>query len=176
MDIRDVLADAFGRIIEEVDRATNGLPAEGLTFRPDSNANSIAWLVWHLTRVQDDHIAHLAGWDQAYVSDRWAERLGLPPDVTDLGYGHTSAQVGAIRPATPDTLMAYHRAVSERTLAYLRLLDANELAAIVDERWDPPVTAAVRIVSVISDCLQHAGQANYVRGLFERSADEAHRT
>ena len=48
-----------------------------------------------------------------------------------------------------------------------RLTDAD-LGRIVDERWDPPVTLGVRLISVISDGLQHAGQAAYVRGLAER--------
>jgi len=41
----------------------------------------------------------------------------------------------------------------------------TELDRIVDRRWDPPVTVGVRLVSVADDCLQHAGQAAYARGL-----------
>jgi hypothetical protein len=38
---------------------------------------------------------------------------------------------------------------------------------VVDASWDPPVTLGVRLVSVISDDLQHAGQAAYLRGMIE---------
>lgn len=168
MDTDDILADAFGRIEEEAGRALSGLSREGLWFRPDPGANSIAWLVWHLTRVEDDHVSEIAGREQVYVVDGWAERLGMTPDPDDTGYGHTAEQVGAVCPHL-DELLAYNRAVTARTLEYLRGIDTAELDRIIDYRWDPPVSVGVRLVSVISDCLQHAGQANYVRGLFERS-------
>lgn len=45
----------------------------------------------------------------------------------------------------------------------------GDLKRAVDESWDPPVTLAVRLVSVISDGRQHAGQAAYVRGLVKRA-------
>ncbi len=170
METRELLADAFGRIQEETHRAAAGLDHAGLCHRPDADANSIGWLVWHLTRVQDDHVAHLAGREQAYVADGWAERLGMEPDERDLGYGHTSEQVAAVQFDNPDGLLAYHDAVVERTRDYLATLDGTELDRVCDTRWDPPVTVGVRLVSVVSDCLQHAGQANYVRGMLERQA------
>jgi uncharacterized damage-inducible protein DinB len=170
MDTAALVADAFGRLQQEVHRAGEGLDAAALAYRPDADANSIAWLLWHLTRVQDDHVSELAGRSQAYVADGWAARLGMAPDPLDIGYGHTSVQVAAVRPAEPSVLLAYHDAVTARTLEYVETLDAAELDRIVDERWEPAVSAGVRLVSVINDCLQHAGQANYVRGLVERMA------
>jgi hypothetical protein len=168
METRDVLADAFSRIQGEVHSAATGLTADGLNYRPDADANPVGWLIWHLARVQDDHLAHLAGRDQLYVTEGWADRLELATDEADTGYGHTSKQVGAVTFATPETLLAYYDAVHQRSLEYVASADAAELDRIVDTRWDPPVTAGVRIVSVIDDCMNHAGQANYVRGLFER--------
>lgn len=168
METRDVLTDAFGRVSEEVQTAADGLDGAGLNFRPDPDANSIGWLIWHLARVQDDHIAHLAGRRQAYVADGWADRLGFRVDERDLGYGHTSEQVAAVQFDASDTLLAYFAAVHARSLEYVATVDSSELDRIVDESWDPPVSAGVRIVSVIDDCTQHAGQANYVRGMFDR--------
>lgn len=170
MDTNGILLDAFGRIAEEVHAAATDLSAAGLNYRPDPNANSVAWLIWHLARVEDDHVSALAGREQAYVADGWAERFGLAPETSDLGYGHTAEQAGAVRVSGPDVLLAYYDAVHARSLSYVQTIDAEELDRIVDRRWDPPVTAGVRLVSVISDCLQHAGQANYVRGCFERLA------
>ena len=168
MESRDLLIDAFGRIPDEVRLATEHLGADALSWRPDADANSIAWLVWHLTRVQDDHVSDLAGIEQAYVADGWADRFGLPPDVHDIGYGHTTEQVAAVRVDAPDLLVAYFEAVHARTGDYLTTIDSAELDRICDTRWDPPVTVGVRLVSVINDCYQHVGQARYVRGLWER--------
>lgn len=168
MDLGDLLLDAFGRFVTDVEAAIVGLSADELARRPDAEANSIAWLVWHATRVQDDHVAELAGREQAWTELGFVDRFGFSLDRSDTGYGHGPQQVAAVRPDGPDVLLEYVRAVTDRTGDYVRGIDAAELDRIVDRSWDPPVTAGVRLVSVIDDCLQHAGQAAYVRGLVER--------
>jgi hypothetical protein len=165
----DLLADAFGRIRGIVHEVVGGLSKEQLAFRPDGEANSIAWLVWHLTRIQDDHVASAAQTSQAWTEAGWAARFGLPFDESDTGYGHSADEVAAVRVASGDLLTAYYDAVYTETIQYVQRLDDVDLGHIVDERWDPPVTLGVRLTSVISDGLQHAGQAAYVRGLAERS-------
>src|SRR6202021_2454281 len=86
----DLLTDAFGRIRETVHEAVDGLTPEELAFRPNNQANSIAWLVWHLTRIQDDHIAGATETEQLWTSEGWADRFGLPLPPADHGYGHTA--------------------------------------------------------------------------------------
>jgi hypothetical protein len=168
VDSKELLIDAFGRIKENVHRVTEGLDAAALAYRPDADANSIGWLVWHLTRVQDHHVSDVAGREQAWIGDDWAGRFGMPPEPHNVGYGHTTEQVAAVRPSGVEILRAYHDAVNARTNEYLATVDATELNRIVDERWDPPVSAGVRLISVVGDDLQHVGQAAYVRGLYER--------
>lgn len=160
----DLLADAFGRIRESVHEATRGLTTEQLAHRPAENANSIAWLIWHLTRVQDDHINDAAGTPQVWTSDGWAERFDLPLAVESTGYGHSSAEVAAVT-ANASNLLGYHDAVQERTAEYLHTLSGDDLSRVIDESWNPPVTLGVRLVSVIGDSMQHVGQAAYVRGM-----------
>lgn len=160
--IAELLIDAFGRVREVVLDTVDGLSEEQLAYRVDGTANSIAWLVWHLTRIQDDHIAAVAGTDQVWP--RWAERFGLPFDVHDTGYGHDSDQVAAVR-VPEELLVSYHDATYRRTVEYVSTVTDADLGWIVDRRWDPPVTLGVRLISVVSDDLQHAGQAALVRGL-----------
>jgi hypothetical protein len=164
MKSSELLADAFSRIQEEVHSAVEGLTPDQLSTRPLDAGNSIAWLVWHLTRIQDDHLADAGGYEQTYVTDSWHERLGLPFDPADTGYGHSAEDVAAVR-AGGDLLIGYYDAVHARTAEYLKGLTENDLDRIVDRRWNPPVTLGVRLISVISDDLQHVGQAAYVRGL-----------
>lgn len=168
MDATEILTDAFQRTRGLVHRVADGLDAEALAYRPDSEANSIAWLLWHATRVQDDHVSELAGHEQAWTADGWAGRLDLPFDPADIGFGHTAEQVAAVRPDGPEILVDYHDTVVANTLDYLGTLTAGDLDRIVDHSWDPPVTMGVRLVSVVNDQLQHLGQAAYVRGLVER--------
>lgn len=168
METRDVLIDAFERVREVVHQVVDGLSEEGLAYRPDGAANSIAWLVWHLTRIEDDHVSDLARTEQVWTASGWHERCNLPFDPSATGYGFDSDDVAAVRVDPPDLLLGYHNDVHALVVRYLEGIDAAELDRIVDTRWKPPVTAGVRIVSVLSDALQHAGQAAYVRGLVER--------
>ncbi|KOT97896.1 MULTISPECIES: mycothiol transferase [Streptomyces] len=167
---KDILIEGYGRIQEEVHAAVEGLDPDGLNARPAAGANSVAWLVWHLTRVQDDHVADAFGLDQVWLSGEWEKRFGLGLPRDDTGYGHSSAKVAKVRVDSAGLLTGYYDAVHEQTLRALRSLTAQDLERVVDDNWDPPVTLAVRLVSVLSDDLQHVGQAAYVRGLV-RSAD-----
>jgi uncharacterized damage-inducible protein DinB len=168
MEINELLAELYGRIPDEIRGAVEGLDADTLATVPAPGANSIGWLVWHLTRVQDHHIAELLDEEQLWIVDRWAARFGLEPDPHDTGYGHSPAQVAAVRPDGPDALLGYYDAVAARTNDFLRGLTPADLDRVVDPRWDPPVTLGVRLISVADDDIQHAGQAAYVRGLLER--------
>ncbi len=168
MSSAELLVDSFNRIQEVVRGAVEGLTDEQLTYRADEDANSIAWLVWHLTRVQDDHIAEAAGVEQVWTAAGWEKRFNLPLDRLATGYAHGSTEVNLVK-ASAAELLEYHDAVHSQTIAYLRTLTDDDLTRVVDTSWDPPVTLSVRLISVISDDLQHAGQAAFVRGLLDRA-------
>ncbi len=167
MHVREILIDGFGRVREEVHATVDGLAAGVLHARPGPAANSVAWLVWHLARVQDDHIADVAKTEQVWVSGEWAPKFGFPAGSLDTGYGHSSGQVAAVKVGSAEVLTAYYDAVHERTLRFVTTLTDADLPRIVDDSWDPPVTLAVRLISVVSDDLQHAGAAMYLRGIIE---------
>lgn len=166
--VTDILRDAYGRVHEELPALLHGLDAQSVLWRPDADANSIGWLAWHLTRVQDDHLAGVGDCEQVWTGEGFAARFALPYAVHEIGYGHTSAQVGAFDVTDVGLLGEYHAAVHAMSLRVLDEMDDADLARIVDERWDPPVTAAVRLVSVIGDTHAHLGQIGYVRGLAAR--------
>lgn len=164
--VRKLLVDAFERVDGLVEDLTDGLSPELAGWRADAEANPIAWLLWHLTRVQDDHVAGLAGEEQVWP--QWRERFGLPFDPAVIGYGQTPDEAAEVR--VPGELLAgYHAEVHQLTLRYLERIDEAELGRVVDDAWTPPVTASVRLVSVVSDTLQHLGQAAYVKGLAGRA-------
>ncbi|GGT87637.1 MULTISPECIES: mycothiol transferase [Streptomyces] len=167
MKSADLLLDAFDRVREAVHGAVEGLSEDELAVRIDPDANSIAWLVWHLTRIQDDHVADAFGTDQVWTSDGWKSRFGLPFPARATGYGQSSKQVGQVR-APAELLLGYYDAVHERSLACVAEVTNADLDRIVDDSWDPPVSLGVRLVSVIAEDNQHAGQAAYVRGVVER--------
>ncbi|TMK69274.1 MAG: DUF664 domain-containing protein [Actinobacteria bacterium] len=142
MDVAALLVELYGRIPPLAQEAVDGLDATQLTAVPGPGTNTIGWLIWHLTRVQDHHVAELLDTEQVWVDADWARRFGLDPDPSNTGYGHSAV---------------------EGTM--LEGLVAPDLERVVDRRWDPPVTLGVRLVSIADDGLQHVGQAAYVRGL-----------
>lgn len=168
MTSAELLVDAFGRVRENVHGAVAGLTGEELGVRLEPGANSIAWLVWHLTRVQDDHIADVAGTEQVWTAAKWAARFGLALDDADTGYGHSSAEVVALEGISAELLVGYHDAVHARTVEYVSGLTDADLPRVVDTRWDPPVTLGVRLISVVDDDAQHSGQAAFIRGILLR--------
>jgi len=166
MTSAELLTDAFGRVQETVHQAVRGLTTSQLAERLGPDANSIAWLLWHLTRVQDDHVADAFGVAQVWTD--YGKRFELPFEPYDIGYGHSSHQVAQVTVASGDLLTGYHDAVHEQTIRLVSGITDADLGRVVDEGWDPPVTLGVRLVSVISDCLQHAGQAAFIRGILLR--------
>jgi uncharacterized damage-inducible protein DinB len=168
MDVGELLEDLLSRVDEHVHEVTQGLPPEDLVTVPEADANPIGWLLWHLTRVQDAHVAEIIEKDQVWMHAGWATRFGLEADPGDVGYGHTPEQVAQVRPESVSALTEYHDAVAERSREFVATLTPDALDRVVDRNWDPPVTLGVRLVSVLDDAIQHAGQAAYVRGLLAR--------
>lgn len=167
MGVDELMVDAFGRVRDGVHGAVEGLSAEDLAFRVDADANSIAWLVWHLTRIEDDHVCDLSGTEQVWTREGWAQRFGLPFAEHATGFGHRSQDVGKVQ-VGGDLLTGYHDAVHAQTVSYVNGLDPSQLDEVIDDAWDPPVTRGVRLVSVMGETAQHVGQAAFVRGLLER--------
>jgi uncharacterized damage-inducible protein DinB len=167
----DLLIDGFGRIRENVASVLDGLSPEQATYSPEPGANSVSWLVWHLTRVQDDHVAGAFGTTQVWSSGGWAAKFGVPGSM-DTGWGHSADQVGHFARATSSAplLAEYHEAVHAQTVALVSAVTDADLDRVVDTRWTPHVTLGVRLVSVLDDDMQHVGAAAYLRGIIERQS------
>jgi len=161
---RELLRDAFTRLIEHVDELTEGLTDDEANYRPSPGANSIGWLIWHSARVQDIQLAPIAGVDQVWTRDGWVDRFGLDLPRNDTGYGHGPEEVAKVQ-VSAALLAGYYHAVHKLTLEFVAGVTAADLERVVDRNWDPPVTASARLISIIDDCAQHLGQAAYIRGI-----------
>lgn len=168
MEWQELIIDGYGRVLEVLEAALEGLNVDDLDMQPKPDCNSIGWLTWHLTRVQDDHIADLMEEEQLWIKDKWHARFNHPPNRRDIGFGHSSEDVAAFQSPGVEILLEYHRAVLERSKRYMGSLSPADLDRELNEPWFQPLpTVGVRLVSVMSDCLQHAGQVAYVRGLLK---------
>jgi hypothetical protein len=184
---QELLRDSFTRLIEHVDELTDGLTDEAASYRPTPQANSIGWLIWHSARVQDIQVCDIAktladgrsdkprseagarsdkprSEADVWTRDGWVDRFGLDLPRDDTGYGHSADAVVKVR-ASAELLAGYYHAVHDMTLEFVETMTDADLDRIVDRRWDPPVTASARLVSIVDDCAQHLGQAAYLRGI-----------
>lgn len=166
MELQDLLADGYGRIVDVVERVLHGLTEDDLNWQPRPDCNSIGWLVWHLTRQQDAQISALTGENQLWIEQGWHTRFGREANPEDIGFGHTPEQLAAFESPDVETLVSYNRAVVERSKVYFQRLSAADLDRELDEPWFQPLpTVGARLISIMDDSILHAGQAAYVRGL-----------
>jgi DinB superfamily len=168
MEWRELIVDGYDRLPEVMKEVLAGLVMADLDQQPHSDCNSLGWTAWHLTRVQDSQIAELMGVEQLWMKDGWYKKFKRPADPDDSGYGHTPEQVRAFKSPSVKTQLDYLRAVVERTKRHLASLTPSALDRKLDEPWFQPLpTVGVRIVSILADCHQHAGEASYIRGLLK---------
>ena len=168
MEWQELLIDGYGRVLEALEKALKGMTQADLNQLPNPECNSMGWLAWHLTRVQDSHVADLMENKQLWLSERWHARFNRTPSAKDTGFGHSSEDVAAFKSPDIDIVLAYHRAVLERTKRYISSLSASDLDRELNEPWYQPLpTVGVRLISVMADNLQHVGQIAYVRGLLK---------
>jgi len=166
MEWNDILSDGYNRIVDVMERVLKGLNEEDLNWQPSPDCNSIGWLAWHLTRQQDAQISSLAGEEQLWTKDGWHAKFNRPSDPRDVGFGQTPEQVAAFKSPDVDTLLAYNKAVVERSKAYFNTLSKTDLDRELNEpMFQPLPTVGVRLISIMDDSVLHAGQAAYIRGL-----------
>ncbi len=148
--------------------ALDGLGPEELHRQPGPDSNPIGWLMWHLTRVQDNHLSAMEGTEHVWVSGRWYERFGRSDDASDRGRGHTSDEVREFRSPDVDVLLGYYKAVRGRTDAFLGAVSAEDLDKPVQNlAGDGTVPMRVRLEMTVVDNIQHSGQIAYLRGLLK---------
>ena len=168
MDLRDFIIRSLEEIQEDLKRSVDGLTKEDLMTQPQPGANHIAFMIWHMTRVEDKLLHNLFQCSpQLWESGKWYERMGLPEDPKSTGFGYTAEQVSCFPSVQPHELMDYVEAVRADTLDYLENIDAASL----DEKVTAPPLGEVSIGNLISilvvELAQHVGQIAYVRGLVE---------
>lgn len=165
MDALDLLRDLTSRPRDAAERLRPDLNPVTLNARPGGHDNSVAWLLWHSGREIDAQLAGLSGEEQLWTAQGYAERFDLGSEGDGIGYGHTPEQARRILVGDADLLLGYLDATLEAVLAYLDRLTADDLADVIDEEWDPPVTRGARLISIVDDAIQHLAQAAYALGM-----------
>lgn len=167
MDVAEIYTEAVGRVSEQVPGILEGLEVDDLAWMPAPGSNSIAWLLWHLTRVADEYSALYAEKPTRWTDGGWYDRFALPFGPDAHGYGFTAEEVAMVR-TSADNLAGYFGDVEPVLVGFLGSLTPEALDRVVDTEWDPPVTLGVRMVSIVDDMVQHIAQAAYLRGMLDR--------
>ena len=163
----DLLLDFLGRPREAAHVVLDETPEDQLSTPPAPGTNTVAWLLWHLTRAMDEQVAQVLGYDAVWEAGGWRERFDLPLPLDAHGYGMTFDEVLLVRAST-ENLRGYLDAAFDAAASALRDVTDDDLDRVVDDDWDPPVTLGVRLVSAVDDCVQHVGQAAYASGILSR--------
>ncbi|MFC2045637.1 DinB family protein [Chloroflexota bacterium] len=168
MECYELLTDGYGRILTALENAVKGLTQDDLNWQSGKDCNSIGWLAWHLTRVQDTSIANMMGDEQLWIKDGWHAKFNRPANTNDTGFGNTPEDVAAFKSPEAQVFIDYNKAVLERTKRYFLTLSTADLDRELNEpQFQPLPTVGVRLISVLADSLQHIGQMGYIRGLHQ---------
>jgi len=165
MEFQQLLVGVFEQASQTLEKALDGLTQDELNYLPNPDCNSIAWLTWHLTRVQDSAISSLMGREQCWIADKWYSKFGRNPDPNDRGVGHSSEDVSNFKSPDSKTLLDYYCAVFKHTKEYISKLSTAELGREIDNPRSPLV--GLRIAAITHDNLQHVGQIAYLRGMLK---------
>jgi hypothetical protein len=116
-------------------RMVADLSEEQVRRPPCPGVNTIAWLIWHVARVEDIGINRfVTDGEQVFDAGAWGSRLGVAR--RDLGTGMTPDEVLDLSARIDlPALHAYWDAVEERTLAIVERLRPADLDAILDAAY-----------------------------------------
>lgn len=114
------------------DEIWDGLTEEDIRLIPRGSEHSIAWIFWHMTRIEDVTMNMLvSGTPQLFYRDRWYDRLGIP--YRDTGNTMDKTKIAALSMGIDiPSLYAYRIAVARRTREIVTQLKSIELAEMVD--------------------------------------------
>lgn len=120
-----------GRFWSLHDEALAGLSEAHFRHCPHPEINSIAWLVWHSTRIEDMTMNYLVlEQPQVLLASDWTPRLGVA--LRDCGAGMAEAEVRAFSAQVSlEGLTAYRCAVGAQIYAGVQRLQAAQLKEIV---------------------------------------------
>jgi hypothetical protein len=161
MEATELAIAALTRSYGILERAADGLSDEQFHHLPTPDSNSIAWLVWHLSRWKDNNASRLSGQQSVWEGQGWAEKFGMAADAA--GMGDTPEQVAAFRPKR-ELLFGYASAAQAAALERIALLKPADLDRDVETPWGTR-SAGLILTASLNDSIQHIGQIAYLRGM-----------
>jgi hypothetical protein len=174
MELKDFVERALDALQQHYYSAVQGLTAQELSWQPGPNANSIGFIFWHITRVEDRLVVHFAqGKSEVWIRDGWHLRWGIPAETTGLEY--PPEQVASFPVPALNEMQMYFEAVRQETRTYLQTIDTLDFEDCPPRTPYPESSRAVAFFrnftvahafcQLIGEANQHLGQVAYIRGL-----------
>ncbi len=169
MPATDTTMSALERNWDMIDTALADLDWDIMASQPNSQSNSISWLLWHMTRVADRFIHfRLQEKSQLWIAEGWNEKFGMAPDPQDFGMGWSADQVEAWQSPAKDIQLGYYQAVNAATRDYLQPLSASDLEHHIPFPAPPDTSSVGQVLGVLVwDNIVHGGQIAYLRGYYQ---------
>ena len=168
MEWHEILTSGYEGVLRTLTYTLDGLNEDDLNWQPKPDCNSIGWLAWHLTRWHDVMVSNLMEEEQLWIKEGWYEKFGREADERDSGMGDKAEDLAKFTSPGGKTLLGYQEAVLERSKCFFPKLSQQDLDKVFEGTpFKPPPTWGMMLMGTLSDSLQHAGQAAYVRGLRE---------
>lgn len=174
MDTNPFIKQTLDHFESRLDQTLRGLTNEELAWRPNAEANSIAFVIWHTTRVEDRFMQKMVReTEEVWTGGGWYSRLGL--DEGDTGVDFSVDRLASFPALSVENLRDYLDAVRAETNAYLDAAAPAGFDLVPDRNPFPEVpgadeyfegcTIARMFLILIGEHFQHLGHAAYIRGL-----------
>jgi uncharacterized damage-inducible protein DinB len=145
--------------------AIKGLSQDDIAWRPKTHSNSIAFLLWHVARVEDLWINRiLLGEKEVYELEGWHKKFNTP--AQDSGFGYDVAKLKSWPVPKLALLKEYAAVVREKTLAYLKSVNEKKLDEPKDFGWSKGNVGSA-LSHLITEVAEHSGQIGYLRGIMK---------
>jgi len=160
---KEAIQSGLEEYLQELKRVIEGLTSAEIRWQPTLHTNHIAWLVWHMARVEDVWVSRLRRRPAVWQADGWADRFHMDP--TSSGAGQTMEDVRAMPEIPLADLMAYFDAVRAVTRDYLdQATDAD-----LSQEYPHPRLGLRTGIWIVGHLLveesQHVGQVALLRGM-----------
>jgi len=163
MDEKEIVKASLAESWDFVSWSVDGLTKDEISISVKPECNSIAFILWHMTRAEDLWINRvILGIEEIYESSHWREKLGTP--AGDSGFRYTVEQLKAWPVPELDLLMEYARDVRQKTLEYLDTIPREKLTDRISFLGKSSPIGDI-LAHLITEIALHGGQVAYLRGL-----------
>ena len=162
MDAKELISRSLEQSGGYLTKALDGLTQEEAAWSPGAECNSITFILWHMTRVEDFFVNRVIQREkELYEAEGWQEKLGTPIKASR----YSAKELQAWKAPQLDDLRNYANAIREKTLTFLQSATPEKLSEEV-VRPNRPTDSVIGILGRISrETALHARQITYLRGV-----------